>query len=739
MTREQVQARITLVKMQSEKRKEDVKETLRMLQNDFGTTSQSDGQVVNLLAPNFMMSTRRQLVAQLYPADPIFHCRPRVRGFEGRAKVLETILDYYWKELKVKNQMRRVIDDALIYGYGVIKVGMGSLETKIGEEQDEEEALEASTIENGRVIAGEGISVKETDNHEVHLQMHIEMMEDPSLLSMELAAEISGELNIHIEEHQEFIESKPPSFPTTAGRGANYDWPFVESVGPDVYWDPMVVDPQESPYIVHRIKKRLKDVKDDPLYKNTEMLSPDSYNQEEYSSYNDANNDGRFSSYVPEELGTIMIYEMWDAVEKSVSTWVESEEDPIRPPDKEAWPEFIGGYPFHWLNLTDMPDEVHGPGVMEYLKWPQKFLMRIYSELGTHSDRSGVKFEVDENRLSQRETQDSIEAKLADPTSHVALFVQEGGAINPIQPAMVDPTKMQLIGLLQGVINENSGLSAQMRGVSASDTATSASIMASASNILVTDSIDRIQSFQEGIVGTIIGELRQFGPEEQLFYVTGPSGVDEWMNYSMNDVQVDWQVQVEMPAPFQNERDKQEWLNMFHMFSPIMDPVGKQQFMLDGMRLFGIKNPGIYVQQPSVEVQAHIEAENRLMQMGQQVQARDGEKHPAHIEGHSRALQDWNTTIQNNIGQLVEQSGISPDDPEGPKIVEQQLMQNPQTQQILQAMELAKVHIEEHQQLMQQEGQPSGGGGGRRRQAVPLPTGNEGRTSSILSNQIQGT
>tara|TARA_R100000656_G_scaffold113306_2_gene85619 strand:- start:2164 stop:4374 length:2211 start_codon:yes stop_codon:yes gene_type:complete len=736
MTREQVESRIALVKMQNEQRKDNVKETLRMLSNDFGTTSQSDGEVVNLLAPNFMMSTRRTLLAQLYPADPIFHCRPRIRGFEGRAKAIETILSYYWSELKIKKAMRQIIDDVLIYGYGVAKVGMGSLETGIISEETEEEAATSATIENGEIIALQSVSVEESDNHNLHLQLHVQLLEDPALLAMEASADLFEILNKHIEEHQEYLEDPLPSFPTSAGKGPNYDWPFVESVGPDVFWDPMVIDPQDSPYIVHRIKKRLKDVKDDPLYSHTETLSPDSYNSEEFNAYNNAINEGRYSSYVPEELGTITLYEIWDADEKSVSTWVESEDVPIRPADKDAWPQFIQGYPFHWLNFTDLPDEVHGPGIMEYLKWPQKFLMRIYSELATHSDRSGVKFEVDENRLSQRETQDSIEAKLADPTSHVALFVQEPGAISPIQPAMVDPTKMQLIGLLQRVIDENSGLSAQMRGVSASDTATQASIMASASNVLITDSIDRIQTFQEGIASTLIGELRQFGPEEQLFYVTTPNG-DQWENYSINDVQADWQVSVEMPAPFQNERDKQEWLNMFHMFQPIMDPAGKQQFMLDGMRLFGIKNPSIYVEQPSVEVQMHIQSENRLMTLGQQVQAVPDERHQAHIEGHSRALQDWNTTIQNNIGQLVENSGMSPEDPEGPKMVEQQLMQNPQTQSIIQAMNLAKAHIAEHQQLMQQEG--TEGGGGRRRQAVPLPTGNAGRTESIVSNQMQGT
>jgi hypothetical protein len=469
------------------------------------------------------------------------------------------------------------------------------------------------------------------------------------------------------------------------------------------------------------------------------MLSPDAYNAEESNAYNSANNEGRYSSYVPEELGTIILYEMWDADDKSVSTWVESEEVAIRPPDKDAWPKYIKGYPFHWLTFTDLPDEVHGPGIMEYMKWPQKFLMRIYSELATHSDRSGVKFEVDENRLSQRETQDSIEAKLADPTSHVAIFVQEAGAIRPVQPAMVDPTKMQLIPLLQRVIDENSGLSAQMRGVSASDTATQASIMASASNILITDSIDRIQSMQEEIANTLLGELRQFGPKEQLFYVTAGTGEDEWENYSINDVQVGWQIKVSMPAPFQNERDKQEWLNMFHMFRDIMDPEGRQQFMLDGMRMFGIKNPAVYVQQPAVDVQGNIESENRLIQLGQQVQAQQGEKHQAHIEGHSGAAQEWNNMVQEQIQQMVEQNQADPNDPEVSQMIQQQLMQDPEASKIMQSIEMVQMHIQEHQELMQQEGQPSGGGGGRRRQAVPHPTGNEGKTSSVISNQVQGT
>ena len=737
MTREQVQARITLAKMQREERRESVKETIQMLNNDFGTTSQSDGSVVNLLAPNFVMSTRRRLIAQLYPADPKFLCRPRVRGFEGRAAALASLLEYYWRELKVKEVMRRVIDDTLIYGYGIAKIGMGSLETGIRDSEDEEEALDRIGKENELLLRGEEVEVRPEDLHEIDLQLHLQVMQDPNFLEVENITVIIENFNEHLAQHEEYLNNPVPSFPTVAGKGPSYDWPFIESVGPDVFWDPMVINPQDSSYVVHCIKKRVSDVKDDPLYKGTADLTADSYNDDEFQAYHSFNNDMEDVTYVPDELGTITLYEMWDANTKTVSTWVESKPDPIRAPDSEAWPAYIAGFPFEWLTFTDMPGESHGPGILEYLKWPQKFLMRIYSELATHSDRSGVKFEIDENRLSQRETQDSIEAKLADPTSHVALFVQEAGAINQIHPAMVDPTKLTLVNLLQNVINENSGISAEMRGIGGSETATQASIMASAANILIMDAVDRLSRFQEKTAAITLGVIRQWGPDDQVFRVVTPHG-EQWLNYNINDVQAEWQVEVDMPSPFQNEREKQEWLNMFHMFSPIMDPNGRQQFMLDGMRLFGIKQPQLYAESPSVEAQSNIQSENELFLLGQPKQATQGEDHEDHIQGHSMAVQQWQEAVNQMVQQIMMQNPSLQESPDAEQFIQQSIMQDPNGQRFVMATQIAQQHIQEHQQLMQDTG-TEGKQGSRRRQSVPYPTGNVGRTESILSNQKQGT
>ena len=741
MTREQVQARIALTRIQKKNRNQNTEEVLSMLKNDFGSTLQSDGSMVNLLAPNFMMSTKRQMVAQLYPGDPKIRCTPRMRGFEGRASAVDALLEYYWRELHVESSMRKIIEDCLIYGYGVAKIGMGSLETSIDATLDEDEHATLAAQENEKIFEGESVEVMEDDLHEIHLAEHMALLENPNLLEEVNAPQISEDLNAHIEAHQIFMENPVPSFPTAAGYGPNYDWPFVESVGKDVYWDPLVTNPRESAYVIHCIEKRLVDVKRDPLYKNTETLSPDSYDNDEYNAYKQSSgmHDDQ-SSYIPEELGTILLYEVWDAHDRTVSTWVESQEEPLRSPDKEAWPAFIEGFPFRWLTFTDMPDDVHGPSIMEFLKWPQKFLMRIYSELATHSDRAGIKYEVDENRMGQRETQDSIESKLADPTSGVAIFVQERGAINPVQPAMVDPTKMQLISLLQTVIYENSGVTTEMRGVAGSETATQASIMASAANMLAIDSINRVTILEREICLDLTGILREFGPEEQILRVVLPGGQMGWENYSRNDMQVGWQIDIEMPSPAQSDWDLQQFLNMFHMFSPFMDSIGRRQAMMDGMRLFGVKNPEIYSVELPADLVSLIQLENNLLSQGQPVEAAPGQEHEKHIEGHSQSIQEWTQVLQQMMQAVLQENPALQSNPEAMQSIQQQVLQQPEAAQMNQAIQLAQQHIQQHQELAQQAGQPQQGQpASRRREATPFPTGNKGRTESILSNQEQGT
>ena len=130
-SKEQIQTRINLADVQHEERKDNVQETLAFLRNDFSDVQESDYSDAVTLAPNFMMATKRRVLAQLYPGNPIFYARPRQRGFEGRARAISSLLEYYWDEIEAEDVMRDVIDDALTYGFGCVKTGYGRLQSHI--------------------------------------------------------------------------------------------------------------------------------------------------------------------------------------------------------------------------------------------------------------------------------------------------------------------------------------------------------------------------------------------------------------------------------------------------------------------------------------------------------------------------------------------------------------------------------------------------------------------------------
>ena len=169
-----------------------------------------------------------------------------------------------------------------------------------------------------------------------------------------------------------------------------------------------------------------------------------------------------------------------------------------------------------------------------------------------------------------------------------------------------------------------------------------------------------------------------------------------------------------------------------------MDPNGRQQFMLDGMRLFGVKQPQLYADNPSVEAQSNIQSENELFLLGQPKQATQGEDHEDHIQGHSMAVQQWQEAVNQMVQQIMMQNPSLQESPDAEQFIQQSIMQDPNGQRFVMATQIAQQHIQEHQQLMQDTG-TEGQQGSRRRQSVPYPTGNVGRTESILSNQKQGT
>ena len=85
--------------------------------------NQFEGDVMSV---PLIYSHGRQMIPFLYFKNPTVECTPLQRGFGHKAKVLEAVDNMLIREMRVKEQLKLIIQDAYLYDYGIRKVGYDS-------------------------------------------------------------------------------------------------------------------------------------------------------------------------------------------------------------------------------------------------------------------------------------------------------------------------------------------------------------------------------------------------------------------------------------------------------------------------------------------------------------------------------------------------------------------------------------------------------------------------------------
>jgi hypothetical protein len=112
-----------------------------------------------IISVPLLYSHGRQMVPFLYFQNPQIECTPLQRGYGKKAKVLEAVDNMLLREMRVKDQLKLIIQDAYLYDYGVRKVGYDSefgydeesklwkeVFNELGLDMEEEELKEYNTI-----------------------------------------------------------------------------------------------------------------------------------------------------------------------------------------------------------------------------------------------------------------------------------------------------------------------------------------------------------------------------------------------------------------------------------------------------------------------------------------------------------------------------------------------------------------------------------------------------------------
>lgn len=292
---------------------------------------------------------------------------------------------------------------------------------------------------------------------------------------------------------------------------------FVEKdnfFGYRVPWDAVLFSPDslDPPYdcrwMAHEIWAPIDEVKENPLYKNTQYLQPSNMNNQA-SNVTGAKASNKFK---PSE-DMVCLYEVWDKKTMTVFTIAPGCFEYIREP--QPWPYEMRGYPFSYLCFNPSPTQPYGvPDV--YTFRPQVLeLMKLRAQMLDHIKRFNRQYIVTKGAIS-----DDSMAALKQGITGAIVEIDDIKAIKVLEYGQLQPDIYNIeMKIKEDAINI-SGQSPQERGATQQTSTRTfrelAEIKKGAENRR-SRKIDVVEDFVEDIAGNLIAIMQQFA--DVPFYV----------------------------------------------------------------------------------------------------------------------------------------------------------------------------------------------------------------------------
>jgi hypothetical protein len=248
------------------------------------------------------------LVPLVYFRDPFIFVKPRHDKYSGFAETLETVINYYWRELMLKQEFKRVILSSFLMPPGWIKLGYTA---KIGQDiaKVDEEKQKSLLKEIKDAVMGV-IKKKE-----------------------EKTPEQQGILNEYIKEESVFATWIP-------------SWNMLMPEGYQVI--------SRMPYLIEMEDVTKTDFQANPLYKNKDKIVSTSYRETKPSESENLHkasfrNSEGLGKGADEEVNVITLYHIWDRRnQKRATITMESDEAHF-----EGDFDWMEGFPYEPLAFED--------------------------------------------------------------------------------------------------------------------------------------------------------------------------------------------------------------------------------------------------------------------------------------------------------------------------------------------------------------------------------------------------
>ena len=730
LTPEIVQARIAIAKEQAADRDIVWDKYLKLLTNDW-----TEGKFK--LAPNVIHATVRQLVATVMFEDPEFFGKPMQQKYADRARGHTAYMNYLWDVMEASEQTELVITDAIVYPYGVWKVGMGRSymsEKQLSDIKGEEDLAKA---EEDLWLEGDfDTPVEESQRHATHIPSHERFLNTEEVEASPFKEQIREITNQHIEEHGSLLET----IETTRSldqEGDNPDTPHVIRFSPrHLFTDGNHVLFEQSRYVLAKTRLNFDEWMENPVYKHPDNAQPTDISTENKDRLSnaypeDVNMD---STMVERAVGVIDIWEHYDKADGTFSAWIEADLEPVRKIQPMPY-RFLNGYPFEYLRFQIVPEKMHGPGTMAYLEQPQRMDMDIAHRIGTHVKNASTKIWLNVQALFNQDAQ-AARRELQNPEMDAVIETQGPDAVGVLPIPPIDASFFQMRGIISETVQEAVGLNDSARGEITGATATEVNRASQATQTVLSANAKKVRKGIVRVMEKSLAMVREFGPDSMVIPVWGEQ--NQWEEFKKDDLVGNWQINVELPLPGDKQNDLNNSINALHEMRASPNVKGEGLKRLEGVVLRRLDlEPDLFFDTQSVDAEEAVAYEHANLIRGELPQPRPGEDTTYHLDEHNDLLENRQREalqLQSMMQQAMpvlqqmQQSGQVDPNAMGQFQFMQQTMQ-----QLQQTMELIQQHIDATRQL--QPAVPQG----QRRNALLFPTGNEGTAESIQANEIGGT
>lgn len=367
------------------------------------------------------------------------------------------------------------------------------------------------------------------------------------------------------------------------------DRPFVERVSPfDVFVDPDATSMDDIGWIAQRIRRPIKDVKNDKRYNSAAR----SYVQP--TSWKKMAVDGAEQEMYDKDEQYVEVWEFYDLRKGTLSVFADACEHFLVSPQKMP---YAFGHPFVMLRNYDVPDEFYPMGDLEAIEPLQRELNETRTQMMNHRKRYARKYMYDESRFDN----DGRAALESDDDNILVPVKGDGPLDNAVvpMPAVITPPEFYNqsalirddISLVSAVSEYQAGQMPEIRR-----TATEASIIADAGNARAADKLAIIELSIAEIARRMVQLAQQFMTGEQVIRIVGQNGEPMWLKFDSDYIagEFDFEVEGGSTQPNNESFRRQSAIQLMDAMAPflqmgVIDPKAVAAHILQFG--FGIKSP----------------------------------------------------------------------------------------------------------------------------------------------------